>query len=102
MQMSVVMNAIFSDRHRTVGKTGSEKKRAKFSKVNCSVSVLLPCLVKAYRTIISIGSTIMIAAQTIYGRTSLAKDFMPYFPILPMTWMSSGCQVRPMRSPSFS
>ena len=61
------MNAIFKDRHKTIGNTGSEKKRAKLANVNCNVKVLFPSRVKAYSTIMTIGRTIMTPAQTRYG-----------------------------------
>ena len=39
----------------------------KLSKVNWNVRTLLPLTVNAYSTIISIGSTIIAMAQTMYG-----------------------------------
>lgn len=84
--MTVVISAIFNDRHSTLGKILSEKKRAKLSSVNCSVSTELPCLVNAYSTIRSIGARIMIAIHTRYGYSMRANDFIAaYTPILDMT-----------------
>ena len=64
MQIRVVITASFRLRQSTPGNTGSEKKRIKLSNVNWNVRTLLPLTVKAYRTSISIGTTIMTAAHT--------------------------------------
>ena len=63
MQMMVVKNAIFKERHSTLGKMESEKKRVKLEMVNWKVRTSFPLTVKAYRTIMTMGSMIMMKAQ---------------------------------------
>jgi len=67
IHMIVVIKAIFKDFHKTPGKIGSEKNRAKLSNVIVNVSTLFPCTVNAYKTIISIGTMIIPIIHTMYG-----------------------------------